>query len=499
MRPHNLSIDRVASGYEDTKLRHFLHSCRSVHQQMIEMKKRTGSSGGGKKRGEAGRKTDGQKRRSGTTSPTKMNREEVFESLRSSTRSQPPVASLEQREKAKVEARSLEALRQQRKNGNPSSVSPPGESRKKGGMNPGERRSGPGMGSTRLSSSTDSLPSATRLTPGPLASMSKSRSGQSWGGLHGSHDRLPQQQNQGYLPQQIRPFSEIYISGDPSFSFAGQDLGVGGGAQLNKLIELPLSPEDWELDGAAGRATHDTALSLSQPDHSRPFPSPPHPPPPSTLSHSLSRSVDHGLDPPPPPPGAKRQLSTPSPQHHSSLNPSPRPPEKTSLKSPGSSYTLPRTKKQSLSLSPPSSPTPPPPPVIPPPSSMTSVNQPTFVPLGGGGGRVGRKLPPAYPVSKSDSMAAEINDLHDRIALLSNQILYEKADVYTRLHRAGKLSLSLIFSSSLFLLYPTSLNVHIPPSKQTFHKSSNKVFSRLPASLLIAGSFPMSLTCQSPS
>lgn len=367
------------------------------------------------------------------TSPTKMNREEVFESLRSSTRSQPPVASLEQREKAKVEARSLEALRQQRKNGNPSSVSPPGENRKKGGMNPGERRSGPGVGPTRLSSSTDSLPSATRLTPGPLASVSKSQSGRSWGDLHGSHDRLPQQQNQGHLQQQIRPFSEIYITGDQGFSFAGQGLGVGGGARLNKSIELPLSPEDWELDGAAGRATHDAALSLSQPDHSRPFPSLPHPPPPSSLSHSLSRSVDHGLDPsppPPPPPGVKRQLSTPSPQHHSSLNPSPRSPEKTSLKSPGSSYTLPRTKKQSLSLSPP------PPPVVPPPSSVTSVNQPTFVPPGGGG-RLGRKLPPAYPVSESDSVAAEINDLHDRIALLSNQILYEKADVYTRLHRAG--------------------------------------------------------------
>jgi polyhydroxyalkanoate synthesis regulator phasin len=61
------------------------------------------------------------------------------------------------------------------------------------------------------------------------------------------------------------------------------------------------------------------------------------------------------------------------------------------------------------------------------------VNQPTFVPPGGGVKT--RKLPP-YPVSEGDSLASQINDLQDRIALLSNQLLYEKADVYTRLHRA---------------------------------------------------------------
>ena len=429
MRPHNLSIVQVPSGREDTKLRHYLHSCRSVYQQMVEVGRKTGSGGGGRKKGEAGRNT--QQRRSASSSPSKMNREQVFESLRSSSRSHAPGASMEQKEKAKVEARSLEGLRQQRKNGNPNPVTD--ENQKKDGRATVEQA----VGSNRRSTSTDSLSSAATGELSSAAARKPNSSG--WKSLHGSRERLSQNQRQ----QTTRPFTEIYITGDPSFSFSDPLRGGGGGgSRLHKLIELPASPEDWELDGIAGRATHEAALSLSQPDQSRSSPSPSRLPT-SSLTHGLSRSVEHGLDPSL---TTTRQLSTPSPRYHSDLESSPHRSSDSNPTSHGSSYTLPRTKKQSLSLSLPSSPTPPPLPSVPLPST---VNQPTFLPPGGA--RQGRKLPPAYPVPESDSVAAEINDLHDRIALLSNQILYEKADVYTCLHRAGKegtcLTLSLSYCS----------------------------------------------------
>ena len=442
MRPHNLSIPQVPSGAEDTKLRHFLHSCRSVYQQMTELRRKTGNGGG--KRGEVGRKTGEQQRHRSTkvSSPTKMNREEVFESLRSSSRSQTTSgASLEQREKAKVEARSLEGLRTQRKNGN---LSPTASTEEKNQTQGGRAHTEHGVGSTKRSSSIEGLPSATTGEQFGSATLQPARARSSW---HRSREHLPNQRQK----HTNRQFSDIYITGDPSFSFPGPTLGLGSGGgsrSHHKSIELPLSPEDWELEGVAGRATHEAALSLSQPDHHDPRLSPSQLTP-SPLSHgSLSRSVDHGLDPSPTTTTTtkttttRRQVSTPSPRHHpSDHESSPRPLEKSSSgshpKPPGSSFTLPRTKKQSAASSSPSSPTPPPLPSVPPPSSFASVDQPTFVPLGDGA-RAGRKLPPAYPLpERGDSVAAEINDLHDSIALLSNQILYEKADVYTRLHRAG--------------------------------------------------------------
>ena len=474
MRPHNLSIVQVPGGSEDTRLRHYLHSCRSVYLQMAEVRRRrTGSGGGGRKRGEAGRNMSKQQRHSALSSPSKMNREQVFESLRSLSRSHAPGASMEQKEKAKVEARSLEGLRQQRKNGDTIPVTE--QNQKKGGRATGEQT----VGSNRRSSSTDSLSSA--ATEKLSSAAVRKPNGSGWKSLHGSHERLSQNQRQ----QAIRPFTEIYISGDQSFSFSGPlGGGTSGGSRLNKSIDLLVSPEDWELDGIAGRATHEAALSLSQPDHPRSSPSPSQLPAPS-LTHGLSRSVEHGLDPSP---TTTRQLSTPSPRYHSDLESSPHRSSDSNTTSRGSSYTLPRTKKQSLSLSPPSSPTPPPPPSVPPPST---VNQPTF--LAPGGARQGRKLPPAYPVPEGDSVATEINDLHDRIALLSNQILYEKADVFTHLHRAGKgtcLSLLLFLPVPLFFSLIFSLSLPSPPSLSLFSLSLSSLCFSSPSSLSLSITVP---------
>ena len=405
---------------------------------MVEVRRKT-ERAGGKRRDNSEKKTNSEYRLSVGASPTNVSREEIFESLRSSSGSRQSTtgaASLEERERAKVESRSLEGIRQQmRKNGNTND-----------GAGTTEEKIAKSRVSTRLSSSIDSLPVATKLSDPPSALSRQRHTGRN--AVHGSHDRLLQP-FQRRLPQQTRPFSEIYVGRDQSLSTREKP-------GRTKSPELPVSPEEWELDG---RGALETALSLSQPDNFNLAQISPLAVAHSSLTHSLSRSVDHGLDPAP----ATRQVS--HSHSGSNLNQEGRGSGR-SPTSPGSSYTLPRTKKQSLTHSPPASPTPPPLPSVPPPSSVTTVNQPTFVPPVRG--RPLRKPPPAHPVPESESLAAEISDLHDRIILLSNQLLYEKADVYTRLHRAGQLSLppslppSLSLSYSLPPLSPSLSHTHTP-------------------------------------
>ena len=367
-------------------------------------------------------------RHSAVQSPTKMDREKLFESLRSSSMSHKQgtaVDRLEERERAKVEARSLEAIRHPRRGG---AITPTSSAREKKHTEvPTAAKSQTQVirPPNRLSSSIDSLPSASK----PHLSLTLPRN---TGSTHGSKDQHLES-GEPSMSHHRRPASEVYPEGGQIPSLPVTD-GVGG------VLEYPLSPEQWELDDVESR---ETGLSLSQPDHHFSARVSAGPSPSSSLSQSLTRSVDHGLNP------LKhlsplRQLSSPtstSSGAHSSHQSAPSSDQRGTVasKSPGSSYTLPRTKKQSQAHSTPSSPiTPPPLPSVPPPQGVAHVNQPTFVPLGRG--RPVRKPPPAYPFPENESLAAEISDLHDQLILLSNQLLHEKADVYTRLHRAGELT-----------------------------------------------------------
>ena len=97
-------------------------------------------------------------------------------------------------------------------------------------------------------------------------------------------------------------------------------------------------------------------------------------------------------------------------------------------------------------------------------------------------------------------MATEINDLHDRIALLSNQILYEKADVFTHLHRAGKgtcLTLSLsptVPSHASLLLFDILPLPSLPPSLSLFSLSLSSLCFSSPSSLSLSISVPPPLS-----
>ena len=460
--PKDLNIARLTTGKEDAKLRNYLTNCRSVYRQKIEMRQKTE------------RKASSEKR-AVSLSSSNMSREEVFQSLRSSSGAPAMPSSLEQRERAKVEARSLDGIRRQRRKNNSAGGR---EGRQEDlpfrstGIRPERVIKHSSSPSThRLSSSTNNLTSASTLSL-PLKS-SRDR-----GTIHGSHDRIPPSRRLHPPPHQRRPLSEIYVTGDPTYPLSRR--ATPKTQRLNQSIELLSSPESWELDGAQGRPMRDPSVSLSQPDDSALSPSS------STLfrsSHDTSlkpsQSVEHGL-------GPLRQVSAPS-SSSSSVGYSTRKSDSVVPKSfaGGSSYTLPQTKKQSPTTPP--SPTPPPLPSVPPPSS--GVNQPTFVPPGGG--RFTRKLP-AYPVTESDSLAAEISDLQDRIALLSNQLLYEKADVYTRLHRAGlpPTPLSLFLSPSPPLLTPSSSLSSLPLPLSSLPSPSLPPLSLFTSPLLLISPFP---------
>ena len=458
VRPKDLDIARLSTGKEDGKLRHYLASCRSVFGQQLDMKKKTRNMG--KKVGERGK----EKARGGSysmASSSNMSREQVFESLRDLKST--AATSLEQREKAKVEARSREGILQQRMNGGTNieskekdgAVNGAESLRKRHGSND---RNYTSWSTNRLSSSIEGIPSATRgnsPTPSGLSSNTVSTSRgrgaihrshdqlhESHDRLHGSHDQLHESHDR--LPLSAyhsRPLSQIYVKGDQSYSHSTKEI-----RQSNKLLGLPLSPEDWELDGREPTATQ---MWLSQPDYSMSISPSSSLSPTHTVSSLLGRShsTDHGLGLSSSAKVPTRQISTASSSdtafsgRKSSVDSDLEDFTKTHLKSAstsGSSYTLPRMKKRSSTPSPlpsPSSPIPPRPPSVPPPSTVTAGNQPTFVPPGGT--RYTRKLPP-YPLpSDNETLAAQIADVQDSIILLSNQLLYEKADVYTRLHRAG--------------------------------------------------------------
>ena len=455
MRHTDIGVSRVGSGKEDVKIRRFLDGCRDVYRQKVARQQ--------KGNGKTVVATDPVRRGTERRSNSDMNSmQQVFESLRSSSGSR--TRSLEQKEKAKVEARSLEGIRQKRLSSSGRQQQQQGDGRK--GQAPeretAERRSGretekaapgsthtqpPSSSVARLSSSTDNLSSSASRAAKPSSSSSLSANK---GTLHSSHDRLPaSRRTQHNLPVN-RPFSEIYVSGDPSFSSAGRQSGEDEHRQsqqrLNQSTELLRSPENWELDGGSDE------LSLSQPDSSV-FTKQTH-----NLSSSLSpshaglsRSMDHSLGPLRQSSASfgssvsrsstgNQQSSTSSGRksgHDSDRakvkKPSAPTTTTTTTTTGGSSYTLPHMKKHSSPLSSPTFPPPPPLPTVPPPSSVTLHNQPTFVPPGG---KFPRKFPP-YPVPDSDNLASQISDIQDRIALLSNELLHEKADVYTRLHRAG--------------------------------------------------------------
>ena len=449
VRPGGIDVAKVGSGLEDLKLRRYLGNCREVFKQRVSRQQRKGGRAGGR-----GRSLE----RNAVPSM-----EEVFESLRTSKGS--PSSSLEQREAAKIEARSLEGLRQKKL----SSTSPQGDverrkAEEKEVQKPKEKKrsvgkreeqveskprgsSGPTHStSSRLSSSTENLPSSSRPTQRSLSTGTR-------GTLHSSHDRLSSTRHSSHLPLS-RPFTDIYVSGEPSFSTSHskdhQPL-LRFNSMSNELLN---SPENWELDTSPTSLSQD--FSLSQPQGSS-FLQPRISPlsPSKAASHGLSRSMDGRL-------GPLRQSSLPvTPTLHHS-HPDGRksgygsdqdgPSQSSVPKSSASrsSSTLPRTKKpnqsppSSPSSSSPTSPTPPPLPTVPPPSTTILnkslsrpsevLNQPTFVPPG-------RKFPrklPSYTPPESDNLAAQIGDLQDQISLLSTQLLHEKADVYTRLHRAGK-------------------------------------------------------------
>ena len=477
VRPKDLDIARLSTGKEDGKLRHYLASCRSVFGQQLDMKKKTRNMG--KKVGERGK----EKARGGSysmASSSNMSREQVFESLRDLKST--AATSLEQREKAKVEARSREGILQQRMNGGTNIESKEKDGavcgaeslRKRHGSND---RNYTSWSTNRLSSSIEGIPSATRgnsPTPSGLSSNTVSTSRgkgaihrshdqlhESHDRLHGSHDQLHESRDRLRLSAyHSRPLSQIYAKGDQSYSHSTKEI-----RQSNKLPDHTLSPEDWELEGREPTATQ---MWLSQPDYSMSISPSSSLSPTHTVSSSLGRShsTDRGLGPSSSAKVPTRQISTASSSdmafsgRKSSFDSD----HLKSASTSGSSYTLPRMKKRSSTPSPlpsPSSPIPPRPPSVPPPSTVTAGNQPTFVPPGGT--RYSRKLPP-YPLpSDNETLAAQIADVQDSIILLSNQLLYEKADVYTRLHRAGittkhlgppMFSLTLTFSH----FYPLYMN-----------------------------------------
>ena len=489
VRPTDINISRIGAGKEDVKIRHYLSSCRSVYRQKVA-RRQTG-----------GAKTDHRQRVSERRLTSDMSRQEVFESLRNSSGSR--VGSLEQKEKAKVEARSLEGIRQQQRlssgghhqqaDGQKEQAS--SRERGKEKVTPSDSHS-TSTSPSHLSSSTNNLFSASTVASKPSTISRGNR-----GTLHSSHDRLPpvSRRTLQNLPPS-RPFSKIYVSRDPSFSLSGGTTQKQRESlRLNQSTEPLASPENWEL--GQERLKQDTSLSLSQPDDSA-LTTSAHPPHSYLLPSqaALSRSVEHSLGTPP------LQISAPTSgsvdlsgrKSGFGIGTSKSSPQRSSVG--GSSSTLPRTEKQSFStsspplsspLSSPSSPTPPPLPVVPPPSSMALVNQPTFI---APGGRFSRKLP-TYPVPENESFASQISDLQDRIALLSNQLLYEKADVYTRLHRAGqRLSLPPPSSLPFPLLSPSSsLPPPLPPPPSpSLPLPSPSPFLPLPP---LSPSLPLFLPC----
>ena len=435
----DIEVSRVGTGLEDLKLRRYLINCREVFKQREQRQQRGWSRGG--------------KKSTGRNSTPSM--EEMFESLRTSKGSS--ASTLEQREAAKVEARSLAGLRQKKlsETSPPSAANaPPGAGKKfvsakkekpeeprktekstsKSDKNAVSRQagnSGPSHSSTaRLSTSTDNLAPSKQSTKHSLSTRTQ-------GALHLSHDHLVSTRRITHRAPS-RPFSDIYVSGDPSLSSPQSGQSQPGPKFSDPPNKLLSSPENWELHGVG--LSQDSALSQ----------------PPLQLqssvlssqvtSHSLSRSLDARLGPTVP------SLSN---THTHSQAPAYESDQASRAKQPAQiptgykgSFSLPHTKKRSRSpqSSPsstsPTSSTPPPLPTVPPPSisvnkslskSTESANQPTFLPPSG---KFPRKST-SYHRPHDENLSQQIADLQDHIALLSTELLHEKADVYTRLHRAG--------------------------------------------------------------
>ena len=410
----SINVTKVETGEENLRLRSYLTACREVYSRRLAQWQRESRAAMGA--------------RKAMERKPEPSREKIFESLRTCS-SGSQGHRLEERERAKVEARSLEGLRLKKMN-----ESQQGK----------EEATAEVVPSTRLSSSTDNLPSASVVPKQPPSLYPGSK-----GSFHISHDNLRSLAPSRHQPHSLPISDNASGNTNPSpFTNPSQRLN-----QSTQHLHRSRSSEQ--------NSTFDQAsLSLSQPHGSSFLTSGllPSLPPSHASALGLSKSMDisHNrvvhqdkplvktvfvsskvaLEKP-----ARRPLSPTSPLPPSTSHPS------TSPTSP-----LPQSSIPPPSTSSPTSPLPPSTstPTSPLPSSTsTFANQPTFVPPGG---KFPRKFPPYPP---PESTTSQISDIQDRISLLSNQLLYEKADVYTRLHRAG-------IPPSKHCLYNTEVLFDIP-------------------------------------
>ena len=356
------------TGAENHKLRSFLSHCRAAYLQQQQQQRGAHSK--------AGHSTHGRPR---TTS-----REEMFESLRTSSGSR-----VESREDAMIQLRSYDSLKQKKLSATRGSTASERESH-----SPPPIPSTPPPASFTPPSSSEHLSQPRPSQHGQQQQQQQQRPSRQRAPLPPARDHLSQSRDQ--LPHSSkRPLSDLYNTGASSYS----DLSTtrSDHASLVKpkrALQKHSSSET--LQNSTSTSAHPSDSQLGRP-----------------ASFEIHRSMDTGL--------AFQSYgaalsstrggsgAAPIIRSHSQSAIQEKPP------APPSTATL---LNKSLT------------------QSTESFNQPTF-----GGGMGPRRVPSYTRLDSSaiDEMSAQMMELQDRVAVLTTQLLLERADMYKQIKKAREL------------------------------------------------------------